>query len=368
MATTKIQVTALAHVHYQHPDLSKAITFFADFGFVEAATSDNPKRIYYRGFGPNPYLYIAEQSPDSKRHFLGGTWVTESLEDLHKAAKHPSASGIRDNDGPGGGQIVTLTDPNGFPVSFIHGQTMRTPDTDGTSYFHEETGGVVANTAVEKPRKGAFRRFQPGPSPVNKAGHYGFIVPKSRYRETLAWYLELINLTPTDVVFDGESGEDETSFNHIDLGEVFTDHHSFFVGAGPEEVPPHVHHSSFEVNDFDTQTLGHDWLREKGWTNCWGIGRHVLGSQIFDYWFDASGNIAEHYSDGDQVNCHSPVSREAATPNTLFIWGPNIPLGFLTGRVEDAGKPLPPPAGVVIEEAPDVIAGVAAKVKAVSVS
>ena len=46
-----------------------------------------------------------------------------------------------------------------------------------------------------------------------------------------------------------------------------------------------VHHSSFEVHDIDAQGVGHQWLEEHGWTNCWGIGRHILGSQIFDYWF-----------------------------------------------------------------------------------
>jgi hypothetical protein len=35
----------------------------------------------------------------------------------------------------------------------------------------------------------------------------------------------------------------------------------------------------------DTQLIGHDWLEKKGWTNCWGVGRHLLGSQIFDYWY-----------------------------------------------------------------------------------
>lgn len=50
-----------------------------------------------------------------------------------------------------------------------------------------------------------------------------------------------------------------------------------------------MHHSSFETHDFDTQVLGHDWLREKGYKNCWGVGRHVLGSQIFDYWYEYSG-------------------------------------------------------------------------------
>lgn len=75
----------------------------------------------------------------------------------------------------------------------------------------------------------------------------------------------------------------------------------------------------------------------------------------------------EHYSDGDQVNCHTPFGREPAAPNTLFIWGPNIPLGFVTGRVEDAGKPMLPPTEITIEKAPDVIAGLAAKVEAVTV-
>lgn len=46
----------------------------------------------------------------------------------------------------------------------------------------------------------------------------------------------------------------------------------------------HVHHSSFEVHDMDIQALGHQWLKNKGYELEWGVGRHVLGSQIFDYW------------------------------------------------------------------------------------
>ncbi len=62
--------------------------------------------------------------------------------------------------------------------------------------------------------------------------------------------------------------------------------------AGPKF---HVHHSSFEVHDFDIQSLGHQWLRDKGYDLVWGVGRHVLGSQIFDYWWDRSGFVLEHY-------------------------------------------------------------------------
>lgn len=43
-------------------------------------------------------------------------------------------------------------------------------------------------------------------------------------------------------------------FGHIDRGEAYVDHHSFFMSFNPTG---HVHHCSFEIHDFDTQLLGH---------------------------------------------------------------------------------------------------------------
>jgi len=67
----------------------------------------------------------------------------------------------------------------------------------------------------------------------------------------------------------------------------------------------------------DTQLLRHYWLQEKGYRNCWGVGRHVLGSQIFDYWFDESGLVLEHYSDGDMVKGHAAYLGPECTPTIL---------------------------------------------------
>ena len=57
------------------------------------------------------------------------------------------------------------------------------------------------------------------------------------------------------------------------------------------------------------------------------------------YRFDASGNIIEHYTDGDLVNCDTPPTYEEVQPDSIKIWGPSIPLAFFTGRPEDAVKP-----------------------------
>ncbi|OHE95129.1 glyoxalase [Colletotrichum orchidophilum] len=133
--------------------------------------------------------------------------------------------------------------------------------------------------------------------------------------------------------------------------KVNVDDRIYFAGFGVdpyvyavEKAPGALSQTiTFEVNDMDTEALGHEWLLKKGYTNCWGIGRHVLGSQLFDYWFDSSGNILEHYCDGDLVNENTPATRSPEAPDSLHIWGPNVPLGFVTGRIEDAGKPILPP-------------------------
>ena len=49
-----------------------------------------------------------------------------------------------------------------------------------------------------------------------KLGHYGFIVPKSRYRETLDWYLAIMNLkSRPKLCLIRKSGEDENVFSII---------------------------------------------------------------------------------------------------------------------------------------------------------
>lgn len=71
-------------MRYQHPDLDRAISFLKDFGMVEE--SKQGSRVYLRGYGSQPFVYIAEQSIDAQRHFLGGFWVVDDRVELQKAA------------------------------------------------------------------------------------------------------------------------------------------------------------------------------------------------------------------------------------------------------------------------------------------
>ncbi|KAB8227009.1 cytochrome P450 [Aspergillus alliaceus] len=172
------------------------------------------------------------------------------------------------------------------------------------------------NYPTEKHRPGnSTQRFRPGPAPVHKLGHFGLCV--TDFARTYEFFTTRFNFKASDLVHTKE-GKNITVFLHLDRGRELVDHHSFFFFEGPKW---HVHHSSFETHDFDTQLLGHHWLREKGYKNCWGVGRHIMGSQIFDYWFDPSGFVVEHYVDGDLVDETHPVNRSLASPDNLHVWG-----------------------------------------------
>lgn len=218
----RIRVTKLAFIHYQHPDLARSVEFFIDFGLVEAERSQT--MVFLRGSGSDPYVYVAEQSPDHERHFVGAYYVVASYKSLEDATRLPGASQIESNMGPGGGWAVKVPDPNGFIVGFVFGQQTREFSVaDLQLELNPSDSGP--NLAEKKYRLGGTRRFAHGPSPVNKLGHYGISTPKHQYASTLAWYMRVLNLKPTDALFDPVTNEELTCFLHIDLGAEYTDHH-----------------------------------------------------------------------------------------------------------------------------------------------
>lgn len=305
-APPKISLKRLAHVYYTHENLPRAHTFLLDFGFSVVQQSED--KIYYRGYGTEPFLYCAQSGPENE--FGGAAWVVDSMEDLQLAVDTlPNATPIRDLDEPGGGKVVTFREPvDNCPCHLVYGQQ----PVEMTETFPE----LEYNFPTHKNRDvNKTQRFKKGPAPIHKLGHYGCCV--TDYKKAFEFWTSHFNLKPSELVYNDE-GEDITTFMHLDRGSEKVDHHAHFFFEGPKF---HVHHSSFEVHDVDIQMLGHTWLRERKYENCWGVGRHVMGSQIFDYWFDPSRFILEHYVDGDLVNDETPINRTKAAPDNLHVWG-----------------------------------------------
>jgi hypothetical protein len=61
--------------------------------------------------------------------------------------------------------MVTLQDPEGFPINLLFGQTLTNPGPYPKI--------LEINYETEKPRVRRFQRFQPGPAAVHKVSLYG---------------------------------------------------------------------------------------------------------------------------------------------------------------------------------------------------
>ena len=65
-------------------------------------------------------------------------------------------------------------------------------------------------------------------------------------------------------------------------------------------------------------------MRDRGWKHAWGMGRHLLGSQIFDYWEDPWGDKHEHYCDGDLFTADQPTGVHPASKAGMAQWGQDV--------------------------------------------
>ncbi|TVY44100.1 Metapyrocatechase [Lachnellula subtilissima] len=324
-SASKVQLARISHVYQTHPDLIAWKKFALDFGFEIAAELDG--KVYLRGYGIDPYICVASQSTSGEKEFGGGAFVAKTEEDFKKATLIDHASVIDLSDTPGGGKMVSIPSPGGNTIHVVYGQEERPVPTKVISETEVHKG--EPNTSLLKSRKGEFQRFKLGPAMIHKLGHYGLIT--KTWDEDAAFYTEKFNFVPSDVLHaPGNPDMDVMTFLHLDLGNEYSDHHSLFLARAPPDLPATMmHHTSYEVDDFDTQLLGHEYLLDKGYKLVWGVGRHILGSQIFDYWKDPSGFTIEHYADGDVVNKETKCLRqEDQGPNSLSVWGPDLPEVF----------------------------------------
>jgi catechol 2,3-dioxygenase-like lactoylglutathione lyase family enzyme len=304
-----IRAIDAAFVRFRAPDLARMEEFLIDFGLVRCDRTESA--LYMRGTDPGGAVHVTELGEPG---FAGAAFLAASRADLEVLAAHGGATAIEPLDGPGGGERVRLTDPDGFAVEVVHGRTPLPA--------LETRGPLPRNDASGAARVGAALRLERGPSHVRRLGH---VVLRVRdFRASECWYKEHLGFLTSDEVRVGETPI--AAFLRCDRGPIPTDHHTFVPVAGGD---PGFDHAAFEVLDFDDVMLGHDHLRGCGYEHSHGIGRHVLGSQVFDYWNDPWGRTLEHWTDGDRFVASAP-------PNVV---GPDAALGSQWGSASVPGAP-----------------------------
>jgi catechol 2,3-dioxygenase-like lactoylglutathione lyase family enzyme len=150
--------------------------------------------------------------------------------------------------------------------------------------------------------------FEAGPARPRRLGHVLYTTPD--WEGSMRFLTEVLGFYVSD-----------TAAGIIAFLRCGSDHHNVGLISAPV---PFLHHTSWMVNDVDEIGKGaQNLLAVDPNRHAWGLGRHFLGSNMFWYFRDPSGNFAEYFSDLDQIP--DPAEWEARDwdpSKALYAWGP----------------------------------------------
>jgi catechol 2,3-dioxygenase-like lactoylglutathione lyase family enzyme len=307
-----IKVKDLAYGRLRAPDLDAMEEFLTHFGMARSART--PNALYMRGSDPAHHLHVTEKGDP---RFVGFAYSAASEEDLHRVARVPGASPVEPIDEPGGGQRVRLREPNGYQIEVVYGierlapiPVVRDPMNSGSEPLR---------------RAGKVMRLPKTPAPIKRIGHGVLGTPK--VRETVQWFRETLGFIGSDDVYAGDRDNVIGSFNRCDCGDEYVDHHALFCVMNERAG---LNHMSFEVPDVDAVFMDHEYLTRLGkYEHMWGVGRHLLGSQVYDYWCDPWGRVHEQWADTDRLNARSGSNLLSVEEGFVSQWGEDPPKKFI---------------------------------------
>ena len=279
-------ISALRSVALTVPDLTLAEDFFTRTWHLQVvARTDNA--LYLRGAGSDHHLLALHHAPGAAR-ILHITLRARSLNALSLAAQKTVSAGghvlapTAPLTEPGGGQAVTLTDPDGRVFRLVYEDeqldTIDVPD-----------------------------------MPVRLA----HVVLNSSHVENTRQFME--------AALDF-SMSDRTRI--MAFMRCNNDHHSVALGDTDNNA---LNHIAFLMPDIDAVMRGGGRMQEAGFPIEWGPGRHGPGDNAFNYFIGPFDLVIEYTAEVEQID----DSYQTGQPSD-WTWPP--------GRVDQWGISPPPSA------------------------
>jgi catechol 2,3-dioxygenase-like lactoylglutathione lyase family enzyme len=308
-----VKVAGLAWLEFEKPDLDRAGRFLADFGFTGADRT--PEMLVLRSRWAGAPCLIVRRG--GRPRFAGAAFHASARADLGRLARATGGTVIPHR----GGHCVQLVDPSGFPVRVVHGIPELPALPERAPLALNFGPGPVRTNRTQRPARRAAE--------IQRLGHV--VLGTTQFGAALDWYLDTLGLIVSDFLYLDAQRErgPVMAFIRCDQGSVPADHHTLAMTLQPRTG---YLHSAYQVTDLDEVAASGEYLRERGYRHSWGIGRHIQGSQIFDYWRDADRLMFEHYTDGDVFDSAAEPGWAPLSVSGLAQWGPKATADFTGAR------------------------------------
>lgn len=266
-----MNVVRLESLTYGVDDLAVAKRYYDDWGLV--AVAEGRHGVDYR-LDSGQTILLRESSDSSlPKAVESGSTIREVTWGVADATSLQAVGAALSSD----------RDPR-----LAHG-TLSTLDPWGMGIaFRVVAPGFDAPVHTERPRNRAFRvadRIRPW-----RIGHVVLNVPEAKMQATSQFYLDRLQFRLSERV---------NQFGDFIRCPGSTDHHNLFL---LQRSDGGLNHVAFEVANFDEIVMGGKFMQAKGWEAATSLGRHVMGSNLFWYFKNPGGGLAEYFSDMDVVD------------------------------------------------------------------
>jgi catechol 2,3-dioxygenase-like lactoylglutathione lyase family enzyme len=276
-----------------------------------------PETLLLRGRWASTACLVVRRGP--RPRFAGAAFQAAARDDLDRLARGTGGTVTAH----WGGHGVLLRDPSGYPVRVIHGvpELAALPERAALPM----NVGNFRQSGARPARANATQRPARQPAQIQRLGHV--VLGTTRFGAALDWYLDTLGLIVSDFLYlDGQRDRGPAmAFIRCDLGTVPADHHTLAMILQPRTE---YVHSAYQLTDLDEVAASGAYLRERGYRHAWGLGRHIQGSQIFDYWRDPDRLMFEHYTDGDMFDAAMEPGWAPLSASGLAQWGPKATAEF----------------------------------------
>jgi catechol 2,3-dioxygenase-like lactoylglutathione lyase family enzyme len=297
-------IRSLHHVGLTLPEPKEGGDFYAAFGLD---LEDTGGKLVARCHGRDQAQVVITEGPKRGFQYLsfGGR-----ADDMARTKKALEARGI------------TLLDPPHATTRGVATEGIWFRDPDG-NLIHLGTDApvpprkalpVTTNTSSANVRVNERGCLEHGTEakPIRLAHVILFSPDPARQ---VAFYTETLGMKLSDRV-----GDDMVMFMR---GASDGDHHLLGILRSPK---PGLHHASFEMDSLDHIELAAQKVKAAGYKHVWGTGRHTVGSNLFHYFRDPWGSLAEYSHDLDFIP-EGAVWEARSWPKErgLFLWSSDGP-------------------------------------------
>jgi catechol 2,3-dioxygenase-like lactoylglutathione lyase family enzyme len=279
-----MEIAHIRHVGLFTLNLREHARFYSDIWGLERV-SDTSDAVFLRGSSPEHFILSLHQGKGRGLHHIA--YAMHSEEAVRRAARSLKAAGVHvveephSLNQPGGGYGLRFVDPDGRCIELSSGVAAHTNGWQSKVVEPRSICHIVVNTAdIEHITK---------------------------------FYTDVLGLRVSDW-----SGQ-QMAFLRTD-----SKHHNIAFNAAPHAS---VNHIAYLVSGIDELMRGISNLRKHGIEPAWGPGRHGPGNNIFCYFEDPFGYVAEYTSDIDYIPDESRHQPRVwpRSPESMDHWGVSAP-------------------------------------------